>query len=165
MSKEIEDAVSAILEKSGVTVAVSFVGATTRDKWECDEWRVTLTRAGRESVRFEYFTGTGHRKCPPKMVQEMKRALANRHYRDHPAVKAQYQKAVPPHVAGVLHSIIMDSSASQQSFAEWCSDFGYETDSRKALSTYEACQINGDKLAKIFNHAERQTLADALQDY
>lgn len=67
-----------------------------------------------------------------------------------------------PVLDDVLYSLIMDSSASDMSFEDWCNDFGYETDSRKALQTYLDCQNNAHKLRKagICIETERERLAD-----
>lgn len=32
------------------------------------------------------------------------------------------------------------SDATDETFDDWCSDFGYDTDSRRALATYEGCR-------------------------
>jgi hypothetical protein len=56
-----------------------------------------------------------------------------------------------------------DSDACTMSFNEWCDNFGYETDSRKALSTYHACQENTEKLRKAKLPIE--AVKEALQDY
>lgn len=41
-------------------------------------------------------------------------------------------------------------------FGEFCDDFGYDEDSRKALKTFEACRIQSKKLHKIFTDEEVQ---------
>ena len=51
----------------------------------------------------------------------------------------EFAKAVKP--AEVLASYAADAEeASSLSFDDWCGNFGYDTDSRKALRTYLACQ-------------------------
>ena len=67
-----------------------------------------------------------------------------------------------PVLDDVLYSLLMDSSACDMSFEDWCSDFGYETDSRKALQTYLDCQNNTHKLRKtgICIETEKERLAD-----
>lgn len=89
-----------------------------------------------EGQTLDYFTGSGHRKNG---------------------------KPVYPKLDDVLHCLVMDSEASNMSFADWCSVFGYDTDSRKALATYESCQISGDKLRKIGINTEKAR--EAFQDY
>ncbi len=62
----------------------------------------------------------------------------------------------------VLHSLVMDASACEQSFEDWCADFGSDSDSIRALETYRACQKNAAKLRKagVNIEAERERLAD-----
>ena len=49
----------------------------------------------------------------------------------------------------VLSSLLLDSSAVDQSFEDWCGEFGYDTDSRKAEATYNACRKSGEKLQRL----------------
>jgi hypothetical protein len=183
--------VTEILHAAGVTFTARYIGETTRDSdWKCDEWRCTFERAqaivssyapragGPTHVReeFEFYMGLGNRAeptpqakmqarmCLPGLTQNDidRRTIYGRRYL---AEVEKLRKPEAPHAADVLHSILLDSSAVGQSFADWCSDYGYGTDSRKALATYEACQQGADKLARIFNAEQRATLADALSEY
>jgi len=45
-----------------------------------------------------------------------------------------------PTVDDVLSCLISDAIANEMFFDDWCYEFGYETDSRKALQTYLDCQ-------------------------
>lgn len=45
-----------------------------------------------------------------------------------------------PDCSGVLECLLSDAQAGEQSFDEFCSEFGYDQDSRKAEKTWEACQ-------------------------
>lgn len=144
-----------------VPYAVIHTGAQKRDGWECDSWKFTL-----KGESFEYFTGPGHRvdtteskfaRVALKNVSRNSIAWVNE-------VENKMTAVIPP-VAGILYSIILDSSANEQSFASWCAEVGYSGDSRKALANYEACQENGDKLHKVFTHAQIGQLKELLQDY
>ena len=88
---------------------------------------------------FDYFTGLGHRDKSAK-------------------------PQIPP-IAGVLYSIISDSSACNESFASWCDNFGYATDSRKALKIYEQYQEDFDKLRKVFTTAQIEHITGLLEGY
>ena len=152
-AQDIQKAVEALCEGAGVRVIFSLVGEVTRYKRVCDEWRVTMEKRKPYShgkpdymESFEYFTGTGHRK--PKKNSWDKTPVP-----------------VAPHMAGVLHSLILDSSACGESFDEWCDNFGYDTDSRKALETYLACQANAAKIHKIFTRAQIEELREILSEY
>lgn len=165
-----------ILANCEVTFSVIYAGETKQAFGETQshpmgKWSVAFTvRDGRAAhEEFEFFTGLGHRKPNESPMAKAsahslrsvsKRMLAwEKHYKNYP------DKPQAPHPADVLHSIILDSSAVGQSFESWCSDFGYDTDSRKAYATYEACQKNADKLARVFDTTARTAIAEALQDY
>lgn len=156
MSDAICTQVTEILAHAGVTYAAEYRGEkrnalggnTPMDQWTCVFTRIE----GRaQIVEFDYFTGLGHRKAPAGVTRAFD--------------KVRLAKPRAPHPAGVLHSLILDSSAADQSFESWCGDFGYDTDSRKAFATYEACQQNADKLRGFFTRETLESLTSALQDY
>ncbi len=49
-------------------------------------------------------------------------------------------KGKRPNVGEVLESLVMDAHAADESFPDFCADFGYDEDSRKALATWHACR-------------------------
>lgn len=69
----------------------------------------------------------------------------------------------PPSLDDVLFSLILDGSACENSFEDWCNDFGYSTDSRKALKTYLLCQENYNKLRKTTVDIEKERIR--LEEY
>lgn len=181
MSKQIESAVLAILVDAGVAYSTRYVGAKENAfdtvGHTMDEWRVVFSPVGNmASQEFEYFTGLGHRAEPTMgdkanakfafpglTANDLSRGtLWGKRYLAH---LETLRKPVSPHAASILYSLILDSSACGQSFADWCNESGYDVDSRKAHATYEACQQSGDKLRRIFNAAQIQALQTALQDY
>jgi hypothetical protein len=102
-----------------------------------DNWQDTADqwRVNIGGQFFDYYTGVGHR------------------------INDKPQR---PELDGVLHSLIMDSAACEESFEDWCSNFDYSTDSRKALQIYLDCQENAAKLRKagVDIAAERERLQD-----
>lgn len=128
----IDEAVITILQSARVDYRARLVGATKRDNWECDAWRVAF---GREE--FDYFTGVGLRKGA---------------------------KPITPTAASVLYSLVSDSSAADESFADWCDEYGYSSDSIKTFDTYRACCENTKRLRKVFTHAQLAELGDVLRD-
>ena len=56
-----------------------------------------------------------------------------------------------PTVADVLSNLLTDASGyeSARNFEEWCSQYGYDSDSRKALATYEAIGHNTAAIHKL----------------
>lgn len=131
-----------------------------------DKWVVVI-----EGQMFDYFTGIGRRKhkfgansCQKMFAGDCLAAS----WKNPISVNVQRMiehdtKAVPPTLDDVLYCLPMDAGAGHVSFADWCSDFGYDTDSRKALSIYEACQKNADKVRKFIPDLEKAR--EAFQDY
>lgn len=64
-------------------------------------------------------------------------------------------KGKAPETADVLDCLASDSASieSARDFADWCADFGYDTDSRKAHKTYTVCKRQADRL-KAFMGAQ-----------
>lgn len=163
-ASDIETAVAEFLGKTGVSFSVQLVGPTKRDEWECDEWRVRL-KSERADYSTQYFTGTGHRVDTPatKLTRiELKNVNRNSIAWQN-MLKGMKPKAPSP--AAVLHSFVLDGGAIDQSFIDWCEEYGSDPDSRKALATYEACCESGRKLRQLFTREQREELAQLLQDY
>lgn len=158
---------SRVVSKLGIKLTATHKGLvippenTKGDKWEHDLWSVTLSYQGRE-LTTEYRTGLGHR----KMAQGTKKThngLTTFYYSLHnggtpnytttQAAQAGLLVVKTPDVADVVLSLIVDSSCAEHTFDEWCSEFGYDTDSRKALDTYLKCQENYIKLRQLLGSA------------
>jgi len=124
-------------------------------EWSSDrmaDWTCILTGPNGKSMTVEYHTGKAHREI----------------YRKRLPFRATYSewcmsKASKPDLADLVSCLVIDSQASDQSFADWCSDLGYDTDSRKALDTYLACQKIGSDLGSI--GANISDLSELLADY
>ena len=54
-----------------------------------------------------------------------------------------------PDAAGVLYCLAADARAGDGSFADFCSDFGCDPDSRKAEATWKACVKVAPKLRRF----------------
>lgn len=70
-----------------------------------------------------------------------------------------------PTVEDVLDCLASDSSAvlTARSFEEWCSDFGLDTDSRKAYSTYTVCHTQALKLARFLGDGPMEELLNQTE--
>jgi hypothetical protein len=170
-AKEIESTVSALLEAWAVNYSVSYVGAMKRNDWECDAWSVAFTYPVkgtpkgplREAFQTMFYTGIGLR----KKTGIYKMAIQGLN-----PLSVAYKKAVAantkpdkPHAASVLHSLVLDAEAVNMSFTDWCDDYGYDSDSIKALSTYQECCKTGEAMRKMFTREQMEQLREALQDY
>lgn len=65
----------------------------------------------------------------------------------------------------LLCCVVSDGEAMTQALDDWCDEIGYDSDSIKALETYNACVDSGRKLAKIFSPVELDMLRELIQDY
>jgi hypothetical protein len=54
-----------------------------------------------------------------------------------------------PDAASVIDCLVSDSYAADVDFEDWCSEFGYDVDSRKAEYTYKICVRQGIKLKRF----------------
>lgn len=165
MTTEIKSAVTELLTAAQITVTVVYRGEQINalgGVTAMDQWQFTFTAKNGKIEQFDFFTGLGLRGAPlqpsyggpyPKRNILMWERLE------------KTRKPQKPHPADLLHSLILDSDAIGQSFENWCADFGYDNDSRKAFSTYEACQKNGDKLARVIDKLTLNALREALHDY
>jgi len=125
-------------------VKIDYVGQTMRDKWDCDQWRVTISsNAGFHS--FDYFTGLGRRSKP----------------------RAAWDSPRPrkPKVADVLHSLTLDASAADENFHDWCANYGCSDDSIKAMNMYKQCLETAQALRKHFSPDTLRQVRELLQDY
>lgn len=148
-----EEAVAAHLATHGITYAAALVGETKRDGWTCDEWRVSFTKRAQSGGKIaemetRFYTGTGHRKAPAKRAS----------WTNEP-------RPVAPTAANVLHSLLMDAQGAEQPFDYWAADYGYDTDSIKALNIYNACCDIRRQVNTFFTRDEREQLRAMLEDY
>ena len=141
---EADKQVDETLARWGVAFAACYCGE--RKQWEnqtVDAFRVTFKPAGKPEYGTDFYQGLGHRKAAPSRIKP---------------------KIIAPTAAGVLYCLLSDEDAIDQSFTDWASGLGYDTDSRKALAIYEACCDTGHEMRRLFTHAQRAELRELLQD-
>lgn len=103
-------------------------------------YSVTLSR-GEGSVHCFYTCGTGW--------------IEYKHGRSIP---------IPPQLSDVVYSLLLDSEASAN-FEDFCDDFGYDSDSRKAKKTWKACLELTKTIKKSGIFKDRETIQEIMQDY
>jgi hypothetical protein len=135
-----------VLELVGVKALPIFIGyhpKSPENDWPHFEWLVTLERDDTK-VRVPFKQGVGHVKPMPKTYRQDRSDSVRANLWLH-EVKAR----IVPSAADVVSTLIASSSGSDQTFHDWCSDFGYSEDSRKALDTYLACQVELTQLRRL----------------
>jgi hypothetical protein len=65
----------------------------------------------------------------------------------------------PPSDYSLLACMSSDSYVSE-TFEDWCGDFGYDTDSRKALDTFLKCQKISSDINRFFTKSEIEQLRE-----
>jgi hypothetical protein len=67
----------------------------------------------------------------------------------------------PPTAAEVLECLVSDALGyrNARSFDDWAADYGYDTDSRAAYRTFEACRRISERLDKFLTPEEFDALA------
>lgn len=65
-----------------------------------------------------------------------------------------------PTAADVLDCLASDAAGFEnaQSFEDWCAEYGYDTDSRKAFRTYSTIRRQANKLRAMLGDANYETL-------
>lgn len=111
---------------------------------------------------FSYKTGIAHRVPHVGKEKDFARAkaISNINW------LIQLSDAELPDIEGVIWSIVRDGEATGMSFADWCGDFRYDTDSRKAFVLYEECQNTFSRLRIAWPQMPAKSVLDEyFQDY
>ena len=135
------------LDLSTLPVTIDYVAEIKGSDWDHDLWRVTLKK-GSSYHSFDYKTGLGLRSKPKANL---------------PAYMA-VPKPVKPTVADVLHSLLSDASAANENFAEWCDNYGYDSDNMKAFGIYKACLETAVALRKYFTREQLDAIREQTAD-
>ena len=71
-----------------------------------------------------------------------------------------------PTASDLVWAVAIDSEAVDESFSDWCANFGYTTDSIKARSIYKACSRNGSRLINLIGSEDIfSQLVESARDY
>jgi hypothetical protein len=142
--------------KYGTEIESQFIAKIEDGEWPHFEWRVTLKRDGKVYT-LPYKMGLGHIQTPCK-----KRIQKGGRYVDRPCTHVRCEGRevpIPPDLYTVFCSLKSDATRGA-TFQEWCFDYGYDTDSRKAMDTYIACQESENECQKFFGAEWSRLLED-----
>jgi hypothetical protein len=65
-----------------------------------------------------------------------------------------------PMMVDVLSCVMLDKTALEMTFDDWCSEFGYDVDSRKAEKCYNACCDNARRALKFLSRKDMEALTE-----
>lgn len=178
MKTDTQNAAATACEALGLTYTAAFVPfSQSRNakpiKSPSDlslNWRITLSK-GHVSLTTDYSAGIGH--IPGYKYQSrltvaefdaIKFTCESGKYvaaKLHPAKKIQ-----PPPLADILYSLVQDASVLDSGgFENWASDYGYDTDSRKAEAMYQACLKIALELRALLGADTVANLSIVFADY
>jgi len=70
----------------------------------------------------------------------------------------------PQEYKNTILDIIVSESNTPEDFEDFCQEFGYEEDSRKAYTIFKKCVRQSEKIHKLFSDAELEKLDEELRD-
>lgn len=146
-TKALNAQIANILQIKGMHIETFAAG-----RGEHDSYKYVVRIIGHKTgdYSFDYTKGSAH-------VTDGKKDFGGRVYGQQP---------IPPMPAEVIGCMISDARcADGNTFEDFCSEFGYDTDSRKALEIYLACQDVVHALRRLFTSEMMDQLSNLLGDY
>lgn len=180
------------IEALGLSVRAEFVpfskSRNAAEERRTLNWRVTLVfnnenygpaRQG-DILTTDYSAGIAH--CPSYKQNTRNSAPFGRRATYGQAIEFETErgkKAMPgyaapirpgydiePDATDVIYSLVMDASVLDAGgFEDWATEYGYDTDSRAALATYQACLEIALQLRAGIGQTALEALQTAAQDY
>jgi len=170
MTTETQSEIIKALEDMGLSM--SYVCVSPGNAKTESRWRVTISRGGRDFTS-KYIMGCAHRRWTPQGVRAMAKEPKkfgpwNRGWFESlymESFRARYSEPIPPDLADVMYSLVMDTSGVRdgQSFEDWCADYGSDPDSIKALESFNACTDAWRAMVRL--GLDLDALSDLFQDY
>lgn len=183
-TKEIESSVNTKLAEWGIEYSAVFVPfSASRNKAEKNpslNWLVRFTQVPIEDTgrtfATDYAEGIGHvpgydfKYARSLDGDAMYRNIAEdgrmRKPEDSDRLMPPRRAALPaPTATSALSCLLMDAEAFGFTFEEWASEFGYDTDSRKAEATYRECVSTSMGIMRVFTPAQLTELRELMEDY
>lgn len=142
----------ALCKEHEIKASSVHLGFADEWEWKADRFLVTLEKGG-VKIEVNFSMGIGNR-IVDRFIPYHLRKYAGKQipFGIKPCMRSQllpYTKHVNPTAIQVIAILLLDASCARGTFEDFCDECGYDTDSRKALETYLACQENGSKLRKL----------------
>lgn len=162
--------IAASIEFTAVLTADDFVNGEQMNRMGQNHWALTLVRNG-YTYQTEYHQGAAHREWAKNInepgqlhcvkgdgvIVPMRATLFLE------ALLVKWTKPTKPNVLDVLHCLVMDAQAADcADFDEFCADYGYDNDSRRAEKIFNTCRDTYHQLKRMFDLEE---LYELFQDY
>ncbi len=122
------------------------------------KYLVTITRPGHKSVSFDFWNSIND--TYGATAKKIIKAKLDNNYSLEDINNPKIKDMVKPREYDILACISGDAYAMELTFEEFCSDYGYDTDSIKAKSTYDATCDLSRKINRIWNTKEIEKLQE-----
>lgn len=171
-----------IIDALGLTYTATFVPTKQpADKVKNPQlhWEITLSK-GPQTMTLPYHEGCAHvmgyqqyHKTPyeKRLHDEMIREACETGVTNTDWAKERYYfkhkvKQPEPKLADVLYCLVTDANVlNSGGFEAWASNYGYDTDSRKAEQTYRQCIDQSLQFKNLIGQSALEQLQEAFQDY
>lgn len=136
---QIKEALQKMLSDNKIDCHSIFVAKIKRDNWDCFKWTVVFThRITKETTLIDYYKGLAH---------------------------VKNGKPTVPTIDEIVYSLKMDAHIGEQSFEEYCSNYGVDNDSIKEYKTWESCKESIKQLEKLFTKEQISQFDEIFEDY
>jgi len=180
---ENEKKISSVLKSMGISIKSEFIPwskAKEKDynkdaKFSSLNWNVTLYKNDVKIFTTEYNEGQGH--CPAnetenvgynlkKMIEkECETGFETWYGNSMDWVNINKKKPILPNMVSFVWCILSDANSGRDDFHDFCGNFGYDEDSRRAEAIWKACVETAAKIYSSFTTDELNTLEELYQDY
>lgn len=140
----------------GIQTEIKFLLKVQDESWPHFRW---VVRIGTEA--FDYKTGVGHATPVYSKTGSKNKRPENSITQNENGFPQEWIHV--PKIRDVIDCLVSDANSGAETFPEFCSNMGYDTDSRSALETYLACQQGGEKLRRALG-AKYQDLVKELEE-
>ena len=179
-NRGINDIVGVTLAEMGFSIKCKFIpfsqSRNKSEKYPSLNWKVTILRNKKEILTTDYMAGCGH--CPSykklnptsydcrKLIEaECETGYVSNYAYSMGHITQDKKLPILPELRDVIYSLVMGADAFEYDFEDWCANFGYETDSRKAEKIYNECVEIAHKLLRSVGTSGLEKLREAYQDY
>ena len=174
-SKEIKN----VLDEMGISIKSKFI-PFSKSRYKDDEilslnWEITLLKNEKEILSSDYSMGTGH--CPANKTNNkgsnLKEMIAKECEEGFETwygnalyyVHVNKKKPIHPDMVNFVWCIFCDARYGTDNFEDFCSNFGYDTDSRRAEKMWKESVEIAAKFYSSFTTDEINKLEEIYQDY
>lgn len=129
-------------------------------------WAVTVICNG-HSHSIEYTAGCAHRRYySGRRLGKVVKLPYGRKMTNHEIGQLKQTVPIKPDVVDIVSALVVDAGCvSYHRFEDFCAEFGWDTDSRRAEKCYNACRDTRDALIRMVGSDGLDDLLELFRDY